>query len=105
LVESGATSAESENPMNVLRLLALSGNENLDEAEEELGRPEALEESDLALHVGRCAKRWKFSYIQARETKRAVDQLRLLVLLVILLMGLNARPEIAKSVMTIFGMP
>ena len=91
--------------MNMFRLFALSASESLEEAEEELGKPDSLEESDLALHVGRCAKRWRFSYIQARETKRAVDQLRVLVLLVILLTGLNARPEIAKSIMTIFGMP
>ena len=89
--------------MNVFRMFALSENGNLDEAEEELGKPDPLEESDLALHVGRCAKRWKFSYLQARDTKRAVDQLRVLVLVVILLMIFNARPEITKAVASILG--
>ena len=89
----------------MLRLLARSGSASLEEAEEELGKPDALEESDLALHVGRCAKRWTFSYIQGRETKRAVDQLRVLVLLVIVLTIVNARPEIAKTIMAVFGMP
>jgi hypothetical protein len=91
--------------MNVFRLLALSGNDSLEDAEEELGKPDPLEESDLALHVGRCAKRWTFSYIQGRETKRAVDQLRVLVLVVIILMIVNARPEIAKGMTAVFGIP
>ena len=91
--------------MNVFRLFALSDNGNLEEAEEELGKPDPLEESDLALHVGRCAKRWRFSYIQARDTKRAVDQLRLLLFLVIVLMILNSRPEIAKALARFFGIP
>jgi hypothetical protein len=91
--------------MEVFRLLARSGSASLEEAEEELGKPDPLEENDLALHVGRCAKRWTFSYLQGRETKRAVDQLRILVLLVIILTIVNARPEIAKGVTAVFGIP
>jgi hypothetical protein len=96
---------KGEIPMNILRLFALPGTENLEEAEEELGKPDPLEEGDLALHVGRCAKRWKFSYIQAKETKRAVDQLRALMFLVIVLTVLNARPEIAAALATVFHAP
>jgi hypothetical protein len=91
--------------MEVLRLFGRWGSASLEEAEEELGKPEPSEESDLRLHVGRCAKRWTFSYIQGRETKRAVDQLRALVLLVFILTILNARPEIAKAITAVFGIP
>ena len=91
--------------MNIFRLLAVSGTESLEEAEEELGKPDPLEEGELALHVGRCAKRWKFSYIQAKETKRAVDQLRALVLLAIVLTVLNTRPEIAAALAAVFHAP
>ena len=91
--------------MNVSKLFAVSGHRSLDEAEEDLGKPEPLEESDLRLHVARCAKRWTFSYVQGRETKRAVDQLRVLVLLVVILTLVNARPEIAKAIAGVLELP
>lgn len=48
----------------------------LDEAEEELGRPDKAEETDLPLHVGRCAKRWAMSYRASKNNAAQLAQIR-----------------------------
>lgn len=54
---------------------------SLDQAEEELGKPEKEEETDLALHVSRCAKRWALSYRSSRNNCAQLQQIRLILLI------------------------
>jgi hypothetical protein len=68
---------------------------SLEEAEEELGRPDMAEAEDLKLHVGRCAKRWAMSYRASKENSAQLAQLRLIALLVAIVMMIT-QPPIAK---------
>ena len=65
---------------------------SLDEAEEALGRPEAEEEDDLALHVSRCAKRWAMSYRASKHNSAQIAQLRLLLVIGIAAMVILSPP-------------
>lgn len=62
---------------------------SLDEAEEELGRPEEAEAHDLPLHVSRCAKRWALSYRLSRGNSNQLSQMRLLVIILIIAVALT----------------
>jgi hypothetical protein len=68
---------------------------SLEEAEEELGKPEMAEATDLKLHTERCAKRWLFSYRASKANSAQLAQLRL-ILLVMGITMLLTQPPIAK---------
>lgn len=74
---------------------------SLDEAEEELGRPDKAEETDLALHVTRCAKRWALSYRASRNNSAQLAQVRLMlaVITAIAVLYIPAVQNVVKSVL------
>lgn len=57
---------------------------SIDEAEEELGRPDTIEMLDLKVHVERCAKRWIMSYRASKHNSTQLTQIRIILLMMIL---------------------
>lgn len=80
--------------MNIVDII-LGRAPSLEEAEEELGKPEMAEADNLALHVERCAKRWAMSYRASKENSAQLAQLRMLILLAALVLVIT-QPPIAK---------
>lgn len=64
----------------------------LDQAEEELGRPIKAEETDLVLHVTRCAERWKLSYRASKANNAQLGQIRLFLIIVTVIAACNSPP-------------
>lgn len=52
---------------------------SIDDAEEELGKPDDMEAKDLPLHVYRCGKRWALSYRLSRNNSAQLAQIRVLL--------------------------
>ena len=52
----------------------------LDEAEEDLGRPDKAEAQDLSLHVSRCAKRWALSYRATQNLSAQLARIQLILI-------------------------
>lgn len=77
--------------MNIFDAL-LGRSITMDEAEEELGKPEEAEENDLPLHVQRCAKRWAMSYRASKNNSAQLGQIRIILILMILY-GLVVTPH------------
>jgi hypothetical protein len=80
--------------MNIFDAL-LGRSITMDEAEEELGKPEVAEEHDLPLHVQRCAKRWALSYRASKNNSAQLSQIRIILILMILY-GLATTPHWEK---------
>lgn len=57
----------------------------LDEAEEELGKPDKAEAHDLPLHVSRCALRWALSYRQSKDNNAQLAQQRVFIILILVI--------------------
>lgn len=73
----------------------------LDQAEEDLGKPVEAEATNLALHVERCAQRWAMSYRASKANHSQLSQIRLILGGVAVFMVAKSFPDIASFV---FGM-
>lgn len=62
----------------------------LDQAEEDLGKPDELEAASLPHHVDRCAKRWSLSYRLSRSNHAQLAQVRLFLAILIIFMAANS---------------
>lgn len=64
----------------------------LDDAEENLGKPDEAEADDLRYHVSRCAMRWILSYRMSRSNNTQIAQVRLILILAIALEVTTSKP-------------
>jgi hypothetical protein len=86
--------------MNILDAI-LGRTPQLEEIEEELGKPDTAESYDLNLHVERCARRWLFSYRASKSNSAQLAQLRL-ILLIFAASLFVIQPPIAKWIVEHF---
>lgn len=77
--------------MNILELI-MGREPALDQAEEDLGKPDEAEAHDLPMHVGRCAMRWRMSYRLGKYNGAQLAQIRVLLLIVIVYLVLTSEP-------------
>lgn len=64
----------------------------LDDAEENLGKPDEQEAKDLKYHVSRCALRWIMSYRMSRSNNVQIAQTRMLLIIAIMVEVLTSAP-------------
>ena len=86
--------------MNWLDVL-LGREQSLNQAEEELGKPDEVEATNLSYHVHRCAARWILSFRMSRSNNSQLMQLRLLVFILLALEGSRqvGLPDFVKTLL------
>jgi len=83
---------------------ALLGREpELDQAEEDLGKPVEAEASNLALHVERCALRWAMSYKASKANHAQLAQIRIILLCGAVYLAARSYPDVASFVRGFLG--
>lgn len=78
----------------------------LDQAEEELGRPDKAEEGNLTLHVERCAKRWALSYRASKQNSAQLNQIRAFLIFAVIIALIYSPPlqHLASAVAAVMGL-
>lgn len=84
--------------------------EDLEDAEEELGKPDAAEAADLATHVRKCAQRWSVLNRQNKELMgdmlllaNGVETLRVFLLVLVLLALINTSSNVGTMLLNILA--